>query len=296
MTFALLGLSRAGVSLASCLKAAGHSCLGAWSPHDAGNGRPPAAELGLNYANWEDWCGLSPELLLLACSDQAMPEVVQRLMAAGWGERDVLVLHVSGCLALDVLAPLTQREPRGAAIHPLRAFPTWDLSGDSLKGVFCALEAGSQCGELVRELFEGMGARVFSIAGAHKAAYHASAAMASNLVLALLQEAEDVLSSAAPGGSQVREILGCLASQVVEEYRCRGARDALTGPVERGSVATVKAHLAALARLDGESVSLYRALSRRLLLLARAKNPGAEELYDRIRGVLESPDPPATPE
>ena len=63
-----------------------------------------------------------------------------------------------------------------------------------------------------------------------------------------------------------------------------GCVSALTGPVERGDTGTLKRHLSVIPEEDGRR--LYRLLSKRLLLLAKQKNPGCDysEMEDFLAG------------
>jgi predicted short-subunit dehydrogenase-like oxidoreductase (DUF2520 family) len=66
--------------------------------------------------------------------------------------------------------------------------------------------------------------------------------------------------------------------------------EALTGPVARGDVATVQAHLEALAR-DPALAGLYRSLARELLRLPLTVPADARE---RLEDLLKSKGPPGS--
>ena len=85
--------------------------------------------------------------------------------------------------------------------------------------------------------------------------YHAAAVIASNHLVALLGQVERV---AATVGAPLDAFLD-LAEGSLADVAELGPAAALTGPVRRGDLATVTAHLAALP--DDERVA-YRALSR----------------------------------
>jgi predicted short-subunit dehydrogenase-like oxidoreductase (DUF2520 family) len=59
---------------------------------------------------------------------------------------------------------------------------------------------------------------------------------------------------------------------------------ALTGPIERGDVQTVAAHLRALDRAPGTVSDLYRGAARQTLELAQRKNPATD--YSALERLL----------
>ena len=121
-----------------------------------------------------------------------------------------------------------------------------------------------------------------------KASYHASAVMASNLVVSLLAEACAVARDA--GIDQPEKPLVKLALGALEQVANLGALDALTGPVVRGDTATIAKHLQAL---PATAAPVYRSLSIRALAIARERNvdrQAAEEI-ERLLKAHEVPAP-----
>lgn len=68
----------------------------------------------------------------------------------------------------------------------------------------------------------------------------------------------------------------------IENVCDKGLVGALTGPVERGDIGTVKKHMEVLT---GSDKNLYRLLSLKLLNLAKIKHP--QEDYEELIKVLE---------
>ena len=98
-----------------------------------------------------------------------------------------------------------------------------------------------------------------------KPAYHAGAAIAANYTIALVAVAERLATDAGIAPEVARRLYLPLIRGAAANLEA-GPAAALTGPVRRGDVATVAAHLAALAPGDRE---LYRLLALEALRLAR---------------------------
>jgi predicted short-subunit dehydrogenase-like oxidoreductase (DUF2520 family) len=110
-----------------------------------------------------------------------------------------------------------------------------------------------------------------------KPRYHAAAAIASNYLVVLAAMAERLMVEAGVDAPTARHGIATLMDGTLANVRAGGA--ALTGPIIRGDVETVRAHLAVLPPDLADS---YRALGRAALAMADLD----EEAADRMRALL----------
>ncbi len=200
----------------------------------------------------------------------AVPDARVAVVAAAVAPHpNVVVVHVAGSLGLDVLAPHTRR----AAVHPLVALPSPEVGADRLRAeAWFALGAGGD--PVGAALVAVLGGRAFEVADRDRPRYHAAAAIASNHLVALLEQVERV----APDGVPFAAYLD-LVRATVENVAALGPLAALTGPAARGDTATIDTHLAAL---DSEDERLrYRVWSDRCRALALAAGAGTSPEGDR---------------
>ncbi len=113
--------------------------------------------------------------------------------------------------------------------------------------------------------------RILRIPAERRPLYHAAAVMASNYITALLSAAQTLLIAAEVDAQEALQALGPLAWTSLDNALRQGPTAALTGPIERGDVATMAAHLAALKDFPGPIPGLYRAAGLQTLELARGK-------------------------
>ncbi len=204
--------------------------------------------------------------VLLAVPDDAITEVAAGLAAAGAIEASQTVLHLSGLRDALALAPL---RPSGAALgsfHPLRSVSDPDLPVERWRGAYVAVEGDDRAvneGQRLGQLLELVPVR---LSGPAKAAYHAGAVFAANYVVVLAGVAARLGRQAGIPADLAERMYQPLLSSVAENLRGHSAENALTGPVRRGDVATIRAHLAALG--EGDRV-LYSRLGLEALELAR---------------------------
>jgi predicted short-subunit dehydrogenase-like oxidoreductase (DUF2520 family) len=107
--------------------------------------------------------------------------------------------------------------------------------------------------------------RPFEVPDHARAAYHAAASIASNLLVALEESAAEVLARA--GIESGRELLTPLVLRSAANWAERGPA-ALTGPIARGDAATAERHTEALRELAPELLPMYEELAGRARVLA----------------------------
>jgi predicted short-subunit dehydrogenase-like oxidoreductase (DUF2520 family) len=100
-----------------------------------------------------------------------------------------------------------------------------------------------------------LGARPFVVEDVNRAGYHAAASLASNLVLAVLDAAEQVALAA--GIRDPRDLLAPLVARTVHNWAASGAAAALTGPIARGDEETVRRQRAAVATGTPDLLPLF---------------------------------------
>ena len=231
----IIGPGRAGASLATALGRAGWQVLPSLGRGEAVG---PAAA--------------GTDLLVIATPDSVVAEVAGAIEPS----EHAAVAHLSGSLGL---APL-QGHPRVAVLHPLVALPDAERGAERLVGAWFGLSADGDL--LAAEAVASLRGKVVHVAESDWARYHAAAVIASNHLVALLGQAERVAASI---GAPIDAFLD-LARGSLADVAALGAAEALTGPVRRGDVDTVRRHLEAL---PPEERAAYEAMAQEAARLCR---------------------------
>ena len=201
------------------------------------------------------------EVALLCVPDAAIADACATIAQAVPPLR--FVGHVSGATTLDALAAARAQGAEAFSLHPLQTIPD---GGADLTGAPCAVSGSSAAAlQLAEGLAERLGMRPFEVPEERRAAYHAAATIASNLLVALEETSTELLGRV--GVEDARELLAPLVLRTAANWAERGP-DALTGPIARGDAATVERHLAALRESAPELLPLYEALTERAAQLA----------------------------
>jgi predicted short-subunit dehydrogenase-like oxidoreductase (DUF2520 family) len=273
------GAGRLGTALASALAEAGYR-VEAVASRRAASTRALAASLPFAEVCSLDELPSRADLVFLAVPDGAIEELAAAL---SW-RRGQAVVHTSGAQGLDVLGGVAKRGAVAGCLHPLQAFPAGLADpAERFRGITCGVEAAEPLGSLLEAIVADLGARSVRLEGVDRARYHAAAVLASNDVVALAAAAGRAweLAGLPPGAS--REALWPLIHGAVGAIGDLPLERALTGPVARGDVETVRGHIEAL-RDDPELLTLYRALGAELLRLDLGHS---DAVVAQLRGLLE---------
>jgi len=221
--------------------------------------------------------------ILIATPDSAIAGVAERLRLPGMVESRHVVLHMSAVLDVHALSSL---RPTGAALgsfHPLQSVADPNDAAWRLAGAFAGLEGDERALVAGRELANHLLMEPIRLPAGAKVGYHAAATLVVHIA-AVVAVAERIGRQAGiPAEAAARMYLPLLAG-TVKNIEAAGAAAALTGAVRRGDAATVARHLAAL---DGSDRTLYLALAREALEIAREAGLSADAAAALARILVE---------
>jgi predicted short-subunit dehydrogenase-like oxidoreductase (DUF2520 family) len=224
------------------------------------------------------------ELILLAVPDDAIPRVARQLRLYS-GQA---LVHTSGALGAEVLAPAMAAGTQIGAFHPLVAFADTERAVAALRGATVAIEGDDQLATLLATMAEAIGARPVRLAPGTKSAYHAAAVLAAGGFVALLDAIAELGRVAGLDEAGSLAIYGPLIEGTLGNARALGIQAALTGPMTRGDVGTLQSHVATLRAHAPDVVPLYAAAAEREIELAVARGALAPEDASSMRVVLTS--------
>jgi len=255
----IIGAGRAGLSLGLALARADYVVR-----LHARRSKPVPPSLNLSTGPLPAWLA-RVDVIILAVPDDAVPAVASDLAASRWVTEPQVVLHLSGALDREALSPLEPSQAALGSLHPLQTLSDPATAPERLRGAVATVEGDARAVEAATALARGVGMEPVPISAEHKPLYHAAAVMASNFVVTLAGVAQRLFTSAGLPEDAARKALAALMAGALENLRAAGPTAALTGPVARGDVETVRRHLEILRGADAE---LYRTLSRAALAFA----------------------------
>ncbi|MEO9254624.1 MAG: Rossmann-like and DUF2520 domain-containing protein [Tepidiformaceae bacterium] len=269
-----IGAGRLGSSLAAALTSAGYD-VATVAGRDAESSTSLASLLGPNVqpTTQPELVLETCELIFLTVQDREIEPLAQRLP---W-RASHLVVHCSGARGLGVLQRASAVGAVVGCLHPLQSFPSRTPDPGRFTNIFCGVEGEEPISGVLERLVATLGARTIRLEGVDRALYHAAAVFTSNYVIALASAARRVWTMAGLPPESAREALAPLILSVAESIGEMELEDALTGPIARGDVRTIAAHLSALSP-DPALQELYQCLGTELLDLAVPADPTMHSL------------------
>jgi predicted short-subunit dehydrogenase-like oxidoreductase (DUF2520 family) len=249
-----------------------------------GKAKPKSFVFGANQL------GELPEtdLVLITTPDDDIQETAERLSSLWKGRKQSTVLHTSGALSSEALAPLAEKGLQTGSIHPLVSVSEPVSGAAALHGAFFCIEGTEKAKRLAEAIVGDLAGHSFTIKSESKALYHAAAVMASPHLTALVDLAVEMLSACGLSKTRAQEVFMPLLESTVNNLKTSNPQRALTGTFARGDVATVRRHLEALSGKElAEALEVYKLLGLHSLQLAE-KNGLDAKLLNEIRKLLRS--------
>ena len=257
----VIGAGRVGAVLAAALRAPGHEIVAAAGESDASRRRIDELLPGVEVAKPTDVARRS-DLLLLTVPDDMLSNVVTMLSASGAIREGQVVVHTSGRHGLAVLEPAREVGARTIAMHPAMTFTGTEVDLPRLDGCVFGVTADAADRELTEGLVADLGGRPMWVPEDRRTLYHAGLAHGANHLVTLVAEAMEILSAA--GADDPAATLRPLLTAALDNALDQGDA-ALTGPIVRGDVETVRAHVADLAANAPQTLPSYVAMARATL-------------------------------
>ncbi len=254
----VVGAGRVGAVLSAALRAAGHEVVAAAGESAASLHRIDTLLPGVRLAKPTD-VARACDLLLLTVPDDMLENVVSTLVGAGAIRSGQVVCHTSGRHGLAVLATATAIGARPVAMHPAMTFTGTELDLDRLRGCVFGVTAGPQEREYAEGLVADLGGIAMWVPEDKRTLYHAGLAHGANHLVTLVSQAMELL--AASGAEDPAATLRPLLTAALDNALAEGDA-ALTGPIVRGDVRTVQAHLADIAETAPATIPSYVAMAK----------------------------------
>lgn len=194
------------------------------------------------------------EWVFITTPDAVIPDIVEQILNTNVENK--LIIHCSGTLTSDVFDELRSKGALTGCFHPIQSVtPT----SDSFKGIYFDIEGDDEALVQLEVLADELGAKIIRVSKEQKKKLHVSAVIASNYLVTLTELANQVSSESGLEAEEVQQALLPLMNSVLNNLSTSSPSEALTGPIQRGDVGTVKEHVKLLKNKD-KLLSIYKKL------------------------------------
>ncbi len=223
---------------------------------------------------------LHADHILIAVSDDSIPEVAADLAAAGI--RESTILHTSAAAGPEALALLRTTGNSVGVLHPLQTVPSVERGIETLPGATYAVAGDDRATAWARDLVRLLGGHAIAVDPHRWGLYHAAAVMACNYQVTLVDAALELMEIAGISRAEARNALAPILRTTMENILSYGPEAALTGPIRRGDLGTITKHMEALKLAPPDTRRLYVAAGLRTIALAALPPATANELTNRL--------------
>lgn len=286
-SFAIIGCGKVGTALATFLPQAGYRSAGMASKSlvSAKHAADIAGTGMFSEINWD--ISRNADIVFITTPDSVIAETCRQIAINGGFTDRSIVLHCSGSLSSRILAPARDSGAAVGSMHPLQSFASKQFPQNPFSRIIISVEGDPRAVSVARSISDDLGAVFTEIKTEAKTLYHASAVVASNYLVTLMDLAFKLISEAGVSEKDAFNIFKPLVEGTLSNIEKVGIPSALTGPIERGDSETIINHITEIQAKRPELLSLYKQLGIHTIGLARVKGTlsasAARQLEDTLR-------------
>jgi predicted short-subunit dehydrogenase-like oxidoreductase (DUF2520 family) len=196
-----------------------------------------------------DFTSQSPDLLLVAVSDNALAEVVGNLKIG----KQTIVAHTSGSIGLEVFRKANYPY---AVFYPLQTFSK-NRNLDFSKIPICLEANNEEIYIFLEKIAHKLSANVSRISSAQRKVLHIAAVFACNFVNHLLAISKNILDKEQLSFDLLKPLI---QETITKALEAKHPKEVQTGPAVRGDNLVLQKHIAYLAE-NLQMQKLYKLLS-----------------------------------
>lgn len=275
-TVAIIGAGRVGSTVGYLLARAGYVVTAVVARSQV-SAEKAAAFIGSGVPTTDAVTAASQAtIVFITTPDGAIRSVCSQVASPGGLKAGSIVVHMFGAASLELLDAAQSAGSYRAVIHPLQSVPSPAQGIRNLPGSYFRLEADSEARETAQQLVSALGGvelvmEKWSSDKDSAALYHAGAVAVSNYFVALIDYGLKFYQALGADNQEALKALLPLIKGTLRNIETLGTADALTGPIARGDVETIRGHVEAMRKRTPELLELYKHLARHTVAVARDK-------------------------
>jgi predicted short-subunit dehydrogenase-like oxidoreductase (DUF2520 family) len=215
-------------------------------------------------------------IYLIATPDDDIEQSCNALAATGLLNPSNIVFHCSGAKSAALLHAASTCGAAVASVHPIRSFASPEQVIKDFAGTYCGAEGEPRALTRLRDMFAAIGGNMVAIDSERKILYHAAAVFASNYLVTLLDLAQHAYVEAGVTPETALQLMEPLVRATVDNVFRLGPKAALTGPIARGDMATVRLQQDAVDDWQTKYGDLYRDFAKLTTELAARRKADEE--------------------
>lgn len=231
------------------------------------------------------------DCVLICTPDDEIKKVCDELFLKNKQKTKIkTVMHFSGLKNLDVLESAKLSGVSICCIHPMKSFANYIDSARTIKNTLFGVTYDKKdrravfAVERFINFFDG---KSIYIKNDLKAIYHACACVASNYLAGLLNIVEKMGKEIGISSDIFMSGIISLSQGTLDNIKKLGTGKALTGPIARGDVGTIRTHIEKIkSGLDKDFLDVYKLLGKFTALIAFENNWIKKEIFEEFQDLF----------
>ena len=235
----------------------------------------------------EDFYDLrSTDVWLIATPDDLIAESCTALANTGVLAEGNLVFHASGAHTSANLGPAWASRALTASLHPIKSFLAPKSAVETFDGTYCTFEGVEEAQEILEPAVTAIGGNFLSVKAENKPLYHAGTSILCNHLCSVVDFGLSALDRAGVNKTVAIKAVEPILRETMENVLRVGGIEALTGPIARGDVETVRKQTGAIKTKLPERIDIFKALSILTSEVSEAKGVATLESLEKIDQIL----------
>lgn len=213
-------------------------------------------------------------IFILAVPDNQIRITAEKISALKLDFPNSLILHLSGSNDIFLLNSAAFKNAKIASFHIMQTFPS--KRRREIRNSCSAIETLShEASDYLFMLSKDLKLKPFLIDSRNKVIYHLAAVFASNFLNAVLFQSQQLFEILGLKEYSFNNIFLPLYSSTIKNIKMTNPARALSGPIERGDLETIKKHIREIKRIPVDKqnlLSLYVSLSLLLIEASAVKS------------------------
>ena len=240
-SFSLIGASRVGISLAYHFHRIGYSAEFVWNRSKQGLERSikwvPFKNKSTSLTDFSNNSGW----VIISVTDDAIEPVVKLLVKSIKFKQSTNTFHTSGFYSSSILNPLVSKGCKIGSFHPVLSVPDIPTGIEKMPSTVFTCEGKIQ--PALIELATNIGGRGIALTAEQKETIHIAAVFLSNYSVSMINAIKKLCKEKGLSENNAKTILKNLSEQAVENGWNKSLSEALTGPLARKDIKTIREHL-----------------------------------------------------
>ncbi|MCT4620996.1 MAG: DUF2520 domain-containing protein [Marinisporobacter sp.] len=223
------------------------------------------------------------DILFITTSDDAINKVCNDLVEKNLLSEGKILVHMSGASSSKILKKAKAAGCFIYSMHPLQAFADIEKAVENLKNTYFSIEGDEEKLHVLENMLKTIGNPYFKLTDDQKSIYHLTACVVSNYLVTLMDYGVSLFRSIGINEKEGYKALLPLIEGTIKNIDHLGTKNALTGPIARGDVGTIKKHIEALKDHE-DALDFYKIMGLKTIELAEKKNENKK--FENLKNTL----------